>query len=449
MSALGRNGLRLAASALVKKNNRAPIVIGSRTIMSKLQRGDVERPKPFPQDTTDYTLLTGLFDRTTSRMDENSRVILVDGAHAVGKTELAKELAEQFGMHYQPYPRMSDYYINYYGDDLNDYAVYINDMFKPYDERDWSQNPTGPVEGSGDRYHLRVWVEKFRNYLYGLKHLYNTGQGVVIEGDPWSDYAHLDAACNQRWIDRTTRKAIKGFYKNSLHMLQRPHVVLYLDAPVETVMKNIKARNNPWDKDSPVWNNKRYLNDIYNEKKRRYLMDVQKHSHVLVYDWASKGEVDVIVDDIEHLECDWTDEYDDLLRDWTVNRTERRSMIKRQDYCNRLFRERLQSQMLDNEDIMDCPQLFYSPEDIAQFQDVLRNIRSERYAPGYNVHMGDSNLKMMFAKLDSWDALEHASKFNRRGRDSRNFFHSDVGDMPWAGRTDWLEPVKKWPVAQK
>ena len=116
------------------------------------------------------------------------------------------------------------------------------------------------------------------------------------------------------------RKAIKGFYKNSLHMLQRPHVVLYLDAPVETVMKNIKARNNPWDKvlplfpptmnfyqkssnkdfsfslpkDSPVWNNKRYLNDIYNEKKRRYLMDVQKHSHVLVYDWASKGEVSLV-----------------------------------------------------------------------------------------------------------------------------------------------------------
>ena len=44
-------------------------------------------------------------------------------------------------------------------------------------------------------------------------------------------------------------------------------------------------------KDSPVWTNKRYLNDIYNEKKRRYLMETQRHSHVLVYDWTNKGDV--------------------------------------------------------------------------------------------------------------------------------------------------------------
>ena len=39
-----------------------------------------------------------VFDKTTVRMDENSRIILVDGAHAVGKTDLAKQLAEEFDM---------------------------------------------------------------------------------------------------------------------------------------------------------------------------------------------------------------------------------------------------------------------------------------------------------------------------------------------------------------
>ena len=87
-------------------------------------------------------------------MDENSRIILVDGAHAVGKTDLAKQLAEEFDMKCLEYPSLSNYYINYYGEDLQDYGVYMPDMFKPYDERDFSRNPTGPVEGSGDRY---VW----------------------------------------------------------------------------------------------------------------------------------------------------------------------------------------------------------------------------------------------------------------------------------------------------
>jgi len=442
MSALGRNGLRLAASALVK-NNRATVVAGTRTIKTKANMPEgYERPAPFPQETKDYNYWAGMFDRTTTRMDENSRVILVDGAHAVGKTELAQQLASEFDMHYQPYPRMSDFYINYWGDDLNDYSVYLTDMYKPYDERDWSRNPTGPVEGSGDRYHFRMWLEKFRNYVYALKHLYNTGQGVVVEGDPWSDYAHLEAALNQRWIDRNTVRAIKKIAHQGLYMLNRPHVILYLDAPAETVIKNIKERNNPWDKDSPVWTNKRFLNDIYNEKKRRYLMDVQKHSHVLVYDWSSKGEIDVIVDDIEGLECDWTDEYDDLMRDWTLNRSEKRSMIKRELYCNRLYRERMIEQILDLDEIYDCPQLFYSPEDTYQMYDVLKNIKSERYAPGYNVHMGDSNFKMMFTKLDSFDAMENAPLFCKTGRDHRNVFRASLTDGITAGRTDWLEPVK-------
>ena len=109
----------------------------------------------------------------------------------------------------------------------------------------------------------------------------------------------------------------------------RPHLILYLDAPVDVVMSNIKKRNNPWDKDSPVWTNKRYLTDIYTEKKRRYLLEQQRHSHVLVYDWSSPGEIDIVVDDIEKLEMDYVDEYDDLLRDWTRNRSEQLHMVQR------------------------------------------------------------------------------------------------------------------------
>jgi len=439
MTALGRHGLRHVTSALVK-NNRAPIVLGARTIVGKANRGEVERPKPYPYETKDFTFRAMVFDKTTVRMDENSRIILVDGAHAVGKTDLAKQLAEEFDMKLMPYPRMSDYYINYYGEDLNDYSVYINDMCKPYDERDFSRNPTGPVEGSGDRYHLRVWFEKLDHYSKALRHLYSTGQGVVIEGNPWADYAYLDAAFNQRWIDRATRDAIKDSYHLTLHRLLRPHVLVYLDAPADTVMKNIKARGNPWDKDSPVWTNKRYLNDIYNEMKRRYLMKFQKHSHVLVYDWSTPGEVDIVVDDIEKCECDWTDEYDDLLRDWTENRNEARHLIKREEYCRQDQREWLFHYALDTSKWSESPNLYTYPEDLWQFMDVLRNIKSERFAPGFNEHMGDKNI--MFRTSDYF-ANENSSKFcNHQVRDQRSFFSGHISFWPFNKRDDWLEPVK-------
>ena len=41
------------------------------------------------------------------------------------------------------------------------------------------------------------------------------------------------------------------------------------------VQKNLKAGGNEWDKDSPVWNNTQYLNNIYNEYKKNFLRDMQ------------------------------------------------------------------------------------------------------------------------------------------------------------------------------
>ena len=40
-------------------------------------------------------------------------------------------------------------------------------------------------------------------------------------------------------------------------------------------MKNIQARGNEWDKNSPVWTNKQYLADIYNELKRTFYKEQQ------------------------------------------------------------------------------------------------------------------------------------------------------------------------------
>ena len=55
------------------------------------------------------------------RLDENSKLIVVDGAHAIGKSEFAKELAEDLDMVYYPYPRMDDILINSYGVDVRKY----------------------------------------------------------------------------------------------------------------------------------------------------------------------------------------------------------------------------------------------------------------------------------------------------------------------------------------
>lgn len=55
------------------------------------------------------------------RFDENTKLIVVEGAHAVGKTDFAKELADEFGMHFMPPVTMDGYYKDGYGNDLRNY----------------------------------------------------------------------------------------------------------------------------------------------------------------------------------------------------------------------------------------------------------------------------------------------------------------------------------------
>ena len=46
---------------------------------------------------------------------------------------------------------------------------------------------------------------RYLQYVDILEHLFNTGQGVVTERSPFSDWAYIDAAFNQGWIDKTTK----------------------------------------------------------------------------------------------------------------------------------------------------------------------------------------------------------------------------------------------------
>ena len=120
-----------------------------------------------------------------------------------------------------------------------------------------------------------------------------------MEGTPFNDYAYFDAAYNQGWIDRHSRVQYKEINRITLPHIHRPNLYIYLDAPVDVAMKNIQSRGNEWDKDSPVWTNKRYMLDIYNELKKNFLKQQQRHSRVLVYDWTEPGDMEIVVEDIE------------------------------------------------------------------------------------------------------------------------------------------------------
>lgn len=153
-----------------------------------------------------------------------------------------------------------------------------NDVLPPrcqtYDEKDFARDPLGPVPGCADRLLLALYRLKWRQYWLALRHLFNTGQGVVLEGSPFSDYCGWTAAYNAGWVEKDSRDFVAE-HRFFHYQLLRPNLIVYLDAPVDVVQKKIAARGNEWDKDSPVWGNTEYLTELYGLMKRDYLKKAQ------------------------------------------------------------------------------------------------------------------------------------------------------------------------------
>lgn len=61
---------------------------------------------------------------------------------------------------------------------------------------------------------------------------------------------------------------------NSFFALWRPHLVIYLDVPVEETRRRIEARNLPNEKDSKATSIE-YLKALENAYKKEYLGDIR------------------------------------------------------------------------------------------------------------------------------------------------------------------------------
>ena len=101
---------------------------------------------------------------------------MVEGADCIGKSKFAKELAEELEfMHFEE-PNHDQIYVSPYGVDVRQYRDYFTPWNIPYDEADFARDPTGPVPGSADRYQKRLFDIKLLQYIFALRHIFNTGE---------------------------------------------------------------------------------------------------------------------------------------------------------------------------------------------------------------------------------------------------------------------------------
>ncbi|XP_024890759.1 NADH dehydrogenase [ubiquinone] 1 alpha subcomplex subunit 10, mitochondrial [Temnothorax curvispinosus] len=350
-------------------------------ISQKAKRVNRRRVEPFDYLHKEYGFWAQMFDPMVDRCDENSKVIVVEGPIAAGKSKVAAKLAEEFEMAYLPPPNFDEFYIDENGYDLRT----LDDRLSPGSQScDVQKFLTNPHHINVPMFQFHYFQMKYDQYITALLHLLSTGQGIVLNRSIYSDFVFAQAMTNAGYMRPEALKFYHDIVNVAKMLILRPHLIVYLDVPVDAVKEKIKKRGIPYEVNSKVFTSE-YLQDIENIYKLDYLKNIITHSHVLVYDWANEGDITTIVEDIEQLNFDY-EKSEKKMADWRFE-TVSDLRVKRRLYENRFF---LHVDYYRNE--YSVPELHYTPEQDEERDTILQMVPGCKYDKGFNPELGFKNI---------------------------------------------------------
>lgn len=261
-------------------------------------RGEtIPRPKPYPYKKLGRHSFFLLDRDPGARFDENSKIIVVDGNIATGKNELAKKIANEFDMLYVPEVTMDEMYTGSltndpYHMDIRELDPRLTPKAKSCDlETFYSQKAPKYVLDNFSRSQYTYFRHKMFNWAKTvMAHILNTGQGVVMTRGMYSDLVWAHALTKTGYMRPPALKEYMTQYKNLVNYFWYPHLVIYIDAPVDMVKDRIKKRAVPWEVNSPVITDD-YLNAIRDAYKNEYMPLMERWCETLTLDLAD-GEID-------------------------------------------------------------------------------------------------------------------------------------------------------------
>jgi len=349
------------------------------TIVSKnLRDADYKRPAPFDYKNTKYGTIQAMMDKTTHRFDENSKIIVVDGPVASGKTAFAKEIAEDLDMVYVPEANMDMLYINDYGFDLRTLDPELPEDAKSCDNASFLRDPS---QWKAAAMQFEMYKLRLQQYIDALAHVLSTGQGVVMDRSVYSDFVFVETMAKFGFMSKGAQNVYYEVKKATAPQLMRPHLCIYLDISVDEVLKRLEARG---DAPSP-FHTREVLTHMETVYKQQFLKQIGNHAEMLIYNWGESGDAEVVVEDIERIDFNRFDKNDAKLSDWWMP-DEWGWCAQRQQYTKNAY------QIIQWMNIPDfsVPELVISADDHKVWNDAWFSAPGMKYAKGFNEDQGDA-----------------------------------------------------------
>uniref|UniRef100_A0AAQ6AH54 NADH dehydrogenase [ubiquinone] 1 alpha subcomplex subunit 10, mitochondrial n=1 Tax=Amphiprion ocellaris TaxID=80972 RepID=A0AAQ6AH54_AMPOC len=308
-----------------------------------------------------------LGERTTPRLKQNSKIISVDGNLASGKGALAQKLADKLGMLYMPEP--DTFYLDKMTGEKTPLPVDYNGMCSL--EKFYSD----PKAADGNSYRLQLWMYTMRllQYSDAIEHLLTTGQGVILERSPFSDFVFLEAMFKQGYIRKECVQHYNEIKNISICEFMPPHLVIFVDQPAEEVHKKLKQSGKSFLQNVPL----AYLKGIEDSYKKTFLPQIRETSEVLAYDATQTRDVEKVAEDIDYLKFDkgpWL-EQDDVSYHHLRMLVEDKQRVATLTHIPRFL-----------------PEITIGAHDYDQKYYAYKSLPGKKYAPGYNADVGDKHI---------------------------------------------------------
>ncbi|KAN0031846.1 hypothetical protein ACTFIV_005713 [Dictyostelium citrinum] len=206
---------------------------------------------------------------TTNKVNNLTKIIILEGNISAGKTYLSSKLGDLLGYKVFLEPTATNPYLSLFYKEPSKYALIM---------QKWLLN------------------QRYNTFLNALQYSLEKEQGVILDRSVYSDWVFAENCRSEGLITEEGFKEYNSIRDRFLSNIPIPNITLFLDVDPKQCLQRIQNRKRDCEQSIPL----SYLSGLDNCYKKFLIEMKSKGSNVIVLDWNNFGDINLVLNEINN-----------------------------------------------------------------------------------------------------------------------------------------------------